>query len=87
LSLQRWSESQSLDADIVVVDAMGELINIYAVSDIVILGGAFAPVACRNSSQSGRSRAAQTEAGGLFGADLEGDFWCGMILEMGMSTL
>ena len=51
LSLQRWSESQSLDADIVVIDAMGELINIYAVSDIVILGGAFAPIGGHNPAE------------------------------------
>jgi len=41
MQLSRWSETQSLNADIVLVDAMGELNNIYAISDIAILGGAF----------------------------------------------
>ncbi len=41
LSYHRYSQNQSLDADIVLVDSMGELINIYAISDVVILGGGF----------------------------------------------
>jgi len=41
LRLSRWSRSNDLDADIVLVDAMGELNNIYAISDVAILGGAF----------------------------------------------
>jgi len=41
LSYHRYSEHESLDADIVLVDTMGELINIYAVSDVVVLGGGF----------------------------------------------
>lgn len=41
LSYHRYSEREDLDADIVLVDCMGELINIYAISDIVILGGGF----------------------------------------------
>ncbi|RLA72687.1 MAG: 3-deoxy-D-manno-octulosonic acid transferase [Epsilonproteobacteria bacterium] len=41
MKCSRWSEQQNLDADIVLVDAMGELNNIYAISDIAILGGAF----------------------------------------------
>ncbi|WOE69530.1 lipid IV(A) 3-deoxy-D-manno-octulosonic acid transferase [Hydrogenimonas thermophila] len=48
LSLSRWSKTQDLTADIVIIDAMGELINIYAISDIVILGGAFVPVGGHN---------------------------------------
>ncbi len=51
LDLLRWSRSQSLEADIVVIDTMGELINLYAVSDIVILGGAFAPVGGHNPAE------------------------------------
>jgi len=51
LDVGRWSESRSLDADIVVIDVMGELINFYAVSDIVILGGAFAPVGGHNPAE------------------------------------
>ena len=41
LSYHRYSQNESLDADIVLVDRMGELINIYAISDVVILGGGF----------------------------------------------
>ncbi len=39
--LARWSEAQNFEADILLVDAMGELNNIYNISDIAILGGAF----------------------------------------------
>ena len=45
---KRFSQSQGLDADIVLIDAMGELNNIYAISDIAILGGAFAPIGGHN---------------------------------------
>ena len=41
LSLSRFSESTAFDTDLVLIDAMGELNNIYAISDIAILGGAF----------------------------------------------
>jgi 3-deoxy-D-manno-octulosonic-acid transferase len=41
LSLSRFSESQEFESDMVLCDMMGELNNIYAVSDIAILGGAF----------------------------------------------
>jgi len=41
MKLSRWSDVESLNADMVLIDAMGELNNIYAISDIAILGGAF----------------------------------------------
>ena len=41
LSLSRFSEDKTLDSDLILVDMMGELNNIYAISDIAILGGAF----------------------------------------------
>ena len=41
LSLSRFTRQQDLDADMVLVDMMGELNNIYRISDIAILGGAF----------------------------------------------
>ena len=41
LSLSRFSEATAFDTDMILVDAMGELNNIYAISDIAILGGAF----------------------------------------------
>lgn len=41
LSLSRFSEDENFDADMILIDAMGELNNIYAISDIAIVGGAF----------------------------------------------
>ncbi len=41
LSISRFSLSQKFDTDLVLIDAMGELNNIYAISDIAIVGGAF----------------------------------------------
>ena len=41
LSISRFSQTTAFDTDLVLVDAMGELNNIYAISDIAILGGAF----------------------------------------------
>ncbi|MFA6188944.1 MAG: lipid IV(A) 3-deoxy-D-manno-octulosonic acid transferase [Sulfuricurvum sp.] len=48
LSVERWSESQKLVSDITLVNAMGELNNLYAISDVAILGGAFAPIGGHN---------------------------------------
>ena len=41
LSVGRFSDSKEFETDMILVDAMGELNNIYAISDIAILGGAF----------------------------------------------
>ncbi len=41
LSYNNFSENSNFESDITFVDMMGELINIYAISDIVILGGSF----------------------------------------------
>jgi 3-deoxy-D-manno-octulosonic-acid transferase len=41
LTLSRWSEKKTFDADLILVDAMGELNNMYAIADVAILGGAF----------------------------------------------
>jgi len=41
LSYSRFSQEKDLESDIVLVDMMGELNNIYKISDIAILGGAF----------------------------------------------
>jgi 3-deoxy-D-manno-octulosonic-acid transferase len=35
-----------------VVDTLGELVNIYAISDIVILGGAFEPIGGHNAAEA-----------------------------------
>ncbi len=48
LSFSLWSESQTMESDIILVDAMGELNNLYAISDVAILGGAFAPIGGHN---------------------------------------
>jgi len=41
LTLSRFSEVKNFASDLVLVDIMGELNNMYAISDIAILGGAF----------------------------------------------
>ena len=41
LTLEKFSQTKALESDLVLVDMMGELNNIYAISDIAILGGAF----------------------------------------------
>jgi 3-deoxy-D-manno-octulosonic-acid transferase len=41
LTLSKFSEDKSFQTDLILIDAMGELNNIYAISDIAILGGAF----------------------------------------------
>jgi 3-deoxy-D-manno-octulosonic-acid transferase len=41
LTFSRFSDRKSFESDLVLVDMMGELNNIYAISDISILGGAF----------------------------------------------
>lgn len=48
MNFSRWSESQSMERDIILIDAMGELNNLYAISDVAILGGAFAPIGGHN---------------------------------------
>ncbi len=48
LTYHRFSVTENLDSQIVLVDKMGELNNIYAVSDAVILGGAFEKIGGHN---------------------------------------
>ncbi len=40
-SLERFSQKKDFSSDMILVDMMGELNNIYAISDVAILGGAF----------------------------------------------
>jgi 3-deoxy-D-manno-octulosonic-acid transferase len=47
-----YSESEALNSDIIVADVLGELVNIYAISDLVILGGAFAKVGGHNAAEA-----------------------------------
>ncbi len=42
-SYARYSQSGNFESDVTLVDCMGELINIYAISDVVILCGSFVP--------------------------------------------
>lgn len=48
MSFSRWSESQNITEDITLIDAMGELNNLYAISDVAVLGGAYAPIGGHN---------------------------------------
>lgn len=52
LEWHRYSDKENLKSDIVLVDVLGELVNIYAVSDIVILGGAFEPIGGHNAAEA-----------------------------------
>ena len=47
-SYSRFSEKNNFESDITLVDTLGELINIYAISDVVILGGGFKPMGGHN---------------------------------------
>jgi len=40
-TVSRFSETRNFASDLILVDMMGELNNMYAISDIAILGGAF----------------------------------------------
>ena len=52
LTTQRYSQNEVLGSDIILVDVLGELVNIYAISDIVILGGAFEPIGGHNAAEA-----------------------------------
>ena len=52
LTWHRYSQDNNFESDIVVVDTLGELVNIYAISDIVILGGAFEPIGGHNAAEA-----------------------------------
>jgi 3-deoxy-D-manno-octulosonic-acid transferase len=52
LSWHRYSENENLKDDIVLIDVLGELVNIYSISDIVILGGAFEPIGGHNAAEA-----------------------------------
>jgi len=51
-TMQRYSQNEVLQSDIVLVDTLGELVNMYAISDIVILGGAFEPIGGHNAAEA-----------------------------------
>jgi len=52
LTWQRYSKNNTMQSDIILIDALGELVNIYTVSDIVILGGAFEPIGGHNAAEA-----------------------------------
>lgn len=52
LTWQRYSQHSDLQGDIICVDCLGELVNLYAISDIVILGGAFEPIGGHNAAEA-----------------------------------
>ena len=52
LTWHKYSEDESLNTDIVLVDTLGELVNMYTISDIVILGGAFEPIGGHNAAEA-----------------------------------
>ena len=51
-SWHNYSDNEALNSDIVVVNVLGELVNMYAISDIVILGGAFAKIGGHNAAEA-----------------------------------
>jgi len=50
-SYKKYSIGRTLSSDITLIDSLGELINLYAVADIVVLGGAFEPIGGHNASE------------------------------------
>jgi len=51
-SWHNYSQNEAFNSDIIVADVLGELVNIYAISDVVILGGAFSPVGGHNAAEA-----------------------------------
>jgi len=51
-SYRKFSTGRSLKADVVLIDSLGELINLYAISDVVILGGAFVEAGGHNAAEA-----------------------------------
>lgn len=55
--LQEWTHERycfdrNLVADVMLIDTLGELVNLYAISDVVILGGAFEPIGGHNAAEA-----------------------------------
>ena len=51
-STQKYSQNERMEADIILVDVLGELVNVYAISDLVILGGAFESIGGHNAAEA-----------------------------------
>ena len=52
MTWHRYSKDEHFQSDITLVDKLGELVNIYTISDIVILGGAFEPIGGHNAAEA-----------------------------------
>lgn len=48
----KYSQNEDFTKDILLIDKLGELVNLYAVSDVVVLGGAFVPVGGHNAAEA-----------------------------------
>ena len=51
-SYHRYTQDNTFTSDIVLLDTLGELINLYSISDIVVLGGAFEPIGGHNAAEA-----------------------------------
>jgi len=47
-TFERFSQVKTLESDMILVDVMGELNNIYKITDLVVLGGSFEPIGGHN---------------------------------------
>lgn len=54
LSFEIFSNNKEFTSDIILIDALGELVNIYAISDVVILGGAFEEIGGHNAAEAAK---------------------------------
>ena len=52
LSFHSYSQQENFSSEIILLDVLGELVNVYAVSDLVILGGAFSPAGGHNAAEA-----------------------------------
>lgn len=52
VSWHRYAKQHDFESDIVVMDLLGKLVDLYAVSDLVILGGAFEPIGGHNAAEA-----------------------------------
>lgn len=51
-SYHRYTQNNSFNSDVILLDTLGELINLYAISDVVVLGGAFEPIGGHNAAEA-----------------------------------
>ncbi|MBD3789012.1 MAG: lipid IV(A) 3-deoxy-D-manno-octulosonic acid transferase [Campylobacterales bacterium] len=52
IAYERYSQNLGMKSDVVLVDVLGALVDIYAISDLVILGGAFEPIGGHNAAEA-----------------------------------